>query len=147
MWSAPAGEGERGRAGEGDAAQVPAATAAGGTGASRCEDHEAMGTQDGAGGARVLVVFAGTGVADSTLARSLRELGAGATEIDIAAGGRDHDVLRSEVADTLLAWVRRGDFTAVFAAPPCSSFSVAHTPRLRSRDRPEGVQPMPRRWA
>eukprot|EP00965_Chrysotila_dentata_P105449 3482620-Pleurochrysis_carterae.AAC.1 len=43
--------------------------------------------------------------------------------------------------------IRRGEYAAVFAAPPCSSFSVAHAPRLRSRDRPEGVQPMPRRWA
>eukprot|EP00965_Chrysotila_dentata_P026854 891245-Pleurochrysis_carterae.AAC.1 len=35
----------------------------------------------------------------------------------------------------------------MFAAPPCSSFSVAHTPRLRTRSEPEGTQPVPPEWA
>eukprot|EP00965_Chrysotila_dentata_P032495 1082789-Pleurochrysis_carterae.AAC.1 len=77
----------------------------------------------------------------------MRARGLHAAEVDIAQGGADHDVLRSEVADTLLRRVRQGRYTAVFAAPPCSSFSVAHQPRLRSRERPEGVDPMPRKWA
>eukprot|EP00965_Chrysotila_dentata_P054067 1794332-Pleurochrysis_carterae.AAC.1 len=50
----------------------------------------------------VLVVFAGSGAADSTLARSLRARGIGATEVDIAQGGADHDVLRDEVGGALL---------------------------------------------
>eukprot|EP00965_Chrysotila_dentata_P152167 5028437-Pleurochrysis_carterae.AAC.1 len=71
----------------------------------------------------VLVVFAGSGEADSTLARSLRARGLGVVEIDVALGGSDHDVLRDDVAATLLEQIRQGRYAAVFAAPPCSSFS------------------------
>ena len=39
-----------------------------------------------------------------------------------------------------------GEYDLVFAAPPCSSFSVRHPVRLRSRARPWGVHPLPRGW-
>eukprot|EP00965_Chrysotila_dentata_P063111 2091183-Pleurochrysis_carterae.AAC.1 len=67
--------------------------------------------------------------------------------VDVALGGAEHDVLREHVAARLLGWVGSGKFRAVFVAPPCSSFSVAHPARLRSRSEPEGMQPVPAEWA
>eukprot|EP00965_Chrysotila_dentata_P071367 2358703-Pleurochrysis_carterae.AAC.1 len=67
--------------------------------------------------------------------------------IDLALGRTDHDVLREDVASRLLGWVGEGRFGAVFLAPPCSSFSVAHQPGLRTREEPEGAQPVPEEWA
>eukprot|EP00965_Chrysotila_dentata_P177422 5859629-Pleurochrysis_carterae.AAC.1 len=81
-----------------------------------------------------------------TIASELEARGADVTAIDVRTGCPDHDVTSDEVA-TRMAWVRDHRFDAVFAAPPCSSFSVAHKPPLRSRAQPEGVKPMPRRWA
>eukprot|EP00965_Chrysotila_dentata_P184560 6092625-Pleurochrysis_carterae.AAC.1 len=65
----------------------------------------------------------------------------------MALGGGEHDVRRPSVAALLLGRVRAGRFAAVFAAPPCLSFSVAHRPALRSRAEPGGVRQVPRRWA
>eukprot|EP00965_Chrysotila_dentata_P031435 1047653-Pleurochrysis_carterae.AAC.1 len=95
---------------------------------------------------RVLVVFAGDGTAESTLPTELRARGAHAEAIDIALGGTEHDVLRPEVARRLLRAVSAGAYDAVFAAPPCASFSVAHRPQLRSRGEPEGVAHAPPEW-
>eukprot|EP00965_Chrysotila_dentata_P134562 4450939-Pleurochrysis_carterae.AAC.1 len=46
----------------------------------------------------------------------------------------------------MLRRVTEGQFDAVFAAPQCASFSVAHAPKLRSRSSPEGIRPTPARW-
>eukprot|EP00965_Chrysotila_dentata_P093215 3079307-Pleurochrysis_carterae.AAC.1 len=35
----------------------------------------------------------------------------------------------------------------MFVAPPCSSFSVAHRPSLRTRVDPEGTRTAPPQWA
>ena len=67
--------------------------------------------------------------------------------IDTKLGGWRHDVLRGDGAAWLVDAVRSGWFDAVFMAPPCSSFSVRHPVKLRSRASPEGVQPMPPEWA
>ena len=66
--------------------------------------------------------------------------------IDVKMGGWSHDVLRPEVGDWLVDAVRTCHFDAVFLAPPCSSYSVRHPVKLRSRARPEGVQPLPAGW-
>eukprot|EP00965_Chrysotila_dentata_P253529 6211289-Pleurochrysis_carterae.AAC.2 len=66
--------------------------------------------------------------------------------LDTRIGGRDHDLARTEVTEEVLRWVRERRFDAVFAAPPCESFSVAHAPQLRSRAAPAGIAPAPRRW-
>eukprot|EP00965_Chrysotila_dentata_P176800 5839201-Pleurochrysis_carterae.AAC.1 len=95
---------------------------------------------------RVLIAFAGDDTARSTLALELRRRGAEVTAIDTRIGGRDHDLTHPEVAAELLRRVREGHFDADFAAPPCAYFSVAHTPQLRSRAEPKGVQPTPARW-
>eukprot|EP00966_Prymnesium_polylepis_P248538 5746502-Prymnesium_polylepis.1 len=40
-------------------------------------------------------------------------------------GGDDHDLLNDDFFTYLLEHVRSGHFDAVFAAPPCSTYSVA----------------------
>eukprot|EP00965_Chrysotila_dentata_P171947 5674614-Pleurochrysis_carterae.AAC.1 len=67
-------------------------------------------------------------------------------DIDIAVGGAAHDVLRADVAARLLGCMREGRFRALFVDPPCSSFSVAHSARLRTRSEPEGALPVPTEW-
>ena len=96
---------------------------------------------------RVLVVFSGPAQRADGLPETLRRMGAEVTEVDTKVGGADHDLTRTEVVDALVTRVRRGEFEFVFMATPCESYSVAHVPRLRSRDEPEGVTPMPREWA
>eukprot|EP00965_Chrysotila_dentata_P124735 4123817-Pleurochrysis_carterae.AAC.1 len=91
----------------------------------------------------VLVVFAGDGRAESTLPGELAARGVGVIAIDVALGGEEHDVRRPPEAASLLGRVRAGRFTAVFAAPPCLSFSVAHRPALRSRTEPGGLREVP----
>eukprot|EP00965_Chrysotila_dentata_P054016 1792583-Pleurochrysis_carterae.AAC.1 len=87
---------------------------------------------------RVMIAFAGDGRAQSTLEAELRARGADVDAVDVAVGGRDHDLARPEVSGRILAWVRSGRYHAVFAATPCASFSVAHVPQLRTRQEPEG---------
>eukprot|EP00965_Chrysotila_dentata_P012809 423230-Pleurochrysis_carterae.AAC.1 len=95
---------------------------------------------------RALIAFSGDGRAQSTLEAELRARGADVDAVDVAVGGRDHDLARPEVANRVLEWVRSGRYHAVFAATPCASFSVAHVPQLRTRSEPEGANPVPRRW-
>eukprot|EP00965_Chrysotila_dentata_P115820 3828511-Pleurochrysis_carterae.AAC.3 len=77
----------------------------------------------------------------------MRARGARVVTIDTAVGGADHDLARYEVAETVLGWVRAGRFDAVFAAPPCASFSVALHPPVRTREQPTGISPAPSGWA
>eukprot|EP00965_Chrysotila_dentata_P204498 6182374-Pleurochrysis_carterae.AAC.2 len=113
-----------------------------GPGAEDSERH------DGAPAAwRALIVFSGDGLAPSILEAELRERDADVDVVDIAVGGRDHDLARPEVAGWVLSWVRAGRYHAVFAATLCESFSVAHVPQLRTRLSPERVTPVPKRWA
>ena len=93
-----------------------------------------------------LILFAGEGVALSTVASELRGLGWQVEVIDTRQGGPSHDVLQPQLADRLLARCRAGDFDAVFLAPPCSSFTPGHRPQLRSRKQPEGLSNAPESW-
>ena len=94
----------------------------------------------------VLVVFAGADDNDQTLPAQLREAGHRVLAIDTRIGGASHDVLRHDVQQALLHRVRARRFHAVFLAPPCSSYSVALDPQLRSTASPEGVVPLPPGW-
>ena len=94
----------------------------------------------------VLLLFAGSGEADSNLPTLLRRAGCTVTAIDTKIGGSAHDVLRSSVGQPLLDRVRGGEFDAVFIATPCSSYSVHHQPALRSDTEPLGKQPVPPEW-
>lgn len=94
----------------------------------------------------VLVLYAGPTERHDSMARILRALGLRVVEIDTKVGGAAHDVTRKEVQEELLARIRAGEFAFVFAAPPCQSYSVAHRPRLRSTEHPEGLPEVPREW-
>ena len=93
----------------------------------------------------VLVLFAGPG-GERDLPARLRARGLAVTAIDTKRGGAGHNVLRPRTGDELLRRVRRGDFDAVFLATPCSSYSVAHRPQLRSRKQPDGLRNAPEEW-
>ena len=95
---------------------------------------------------RIAVVFAGDGEAEHALPRRLRSRGHEVYAIDTKLGGWRHDVLRDDCGGWVVDATRSGWFDAVFLAPPCSSFSVRHPVKLRSRERPEGVQPLPAAW-
>ena len=95
---------------------------------------------------KVLLLFAGSGEADSNLPALLRQAGCTVTAIDTKIGGASHDVLRSSVGRPLLDRVRGGQFDAVFIATPCSSYSVHHQPALRSDTEPLGKLPVPPEW-
>lgn len=91
---------------------------------------------------RMLIVFAGEPKVGD-LRHAAEEFGVAADAVDVAGGGRLHDVLRDTVFDALLEAVMRQSYTVVWLAPPCSSFSVLHIGRgraaFRTRTDPEGV--------
>ena len=93
-----------------------------------------------------LVVFAGPGERPDGLAAYLRSFGWRVVEVDILIGAEAHDVTSHVVAATLITRTANGEFAAVFLAPPCSSYSVAHRPKLRSAAQPEGITPIPSEW-
>eukprot|EP00965_Chrysotila_dentata_P003863 126312-Pleurochrysis_carterae.AAC.1 len=111
--------GEAAAAREEDGRKSPEAVGHRGSEVEREGGHERAKSAVG----RVLVVFAGDGTAESTLPKALRARGCEVAAVDVALGGEDHNVLRAAVARRLLEETRAGRFTAVFAAPPCSSFS------------------------
>eukprot|EP00325_Prymnesiales_sp_UTEX-LB-985_P027142 CAMPEP_0174730922 /NCGR_PEP_ID=MMETSP1094-20130205/56516_1 /TAXON_ID=156173 /ORGANISM="Chrysochromulina brevifilum, Strain UTEX LB 985" /LENGTH=160 /DNA_ID=CAMNT_0015933241 /DNA_START=131 /DNA_END=610 /DNA_ORIENTATION=+ len=105
-------------------------------------------TAPGGGGDMVaLIVFSGPGDRADGIAAYMRALGWRVVEIDILVGGAAHDMANPSTAATLIARVATGEFAVVFLAPPCSSYSVAHRPKLRSAAQPEGVTPIPAAWA
>ena len=90
-------------------------------------------------------MFAGPG-RESDLTAQLRARGAHVEVIDTKVGGHRHDVLLPPVADALVAAVAAGQYDFIFIATPCSSYSVAHRPRLRSRRSPMGIAIVPPEW-
>ena len=63
--------------------------------------------------------------------------------VDTLHGGREHQMLDTGIQEAVLAAVRAGEYTVVWAGTPCSSFSVwwlaATMPTLRDREHPQGV--------
>ena len=66
---------------------------------------------------------------------------------DTKLGGSKHDVTRPEVREAILFRLAAGGYDAVMLAPPCSSFSVRRTVRLRSIARPWGIHPLSTGWS
>ena len=95
--------------------------------------------------ASVLIVFSGPGH-DLDLASRLRARGATIHEVDTKLGGHRHDVTRPAVADALISATASGQYHFIFVATPCSSYSVAHKPQLRSRRSPMGIAGVPPEW-
>ena len=96
---------------------------------------------------RIAVIFAGDCEAEHALPRLLRARGHEVIALDTKLGGWRHDVLRLDGGGWIVDAVASGWFDAVFLAPPCSSYSVRHPVKLRSRASPEGVAPLPPEWA
>ena len=91
------------------------------------------------------MVFAGPGH-EYDLATRLRARGTRVVVIDTKIGGYRHDLTRPAVAEALIHSVRALEHDFVFIATPCSSYSIAHRPQLRSRRRPMGVPGVPPEW-
>ena len=90
----------------------------------------------------ILVLFSGPKERPDGLMVFLRRLGFSVTPVDNDpknGGGKDDDILRDAVYENLLRLAQRGRFFAIFAAPPCSTFSVARL--IRSTQSPDGGPP------
>ena len=76
---------------------------------------------------RVLILFSGPYNRPDGLGAFLARMGIEAVLVDNSANGGDkNDDLRSKsIFESLLQRCHKGEFFAVFAAPPCSTFSVA----------------------
>ena len=108
---------------------------------------------------KVLVLFSGPYQRPDGLGAFLRQQGFDVTLVDSdgAQHGGDvaHDLLNDRFYKTLLARIRSGHYFAIFAAPPCSTFSIARhfptpegkkpgPPAVRTRKFPAGLRPPPR---
>lgn len=99
----------------------------------------------------VLLLFSGPRDRHDTLSAALHGLGVPSRSIDSDpshAGGWDEDILNDTVFNELHSLIRTRTFSAVHAAPPCSTFSVARfystddgPPPVRTRDHPDGLPP------
>ena len=77
------------------------------------------------------------------LTAALRGLGYDVLEIDSSptfGGGYDHDILNDTCFSALLDSASRGQYRCIFAAPPCSTFSVV---RFRKHEGPDPIGPGP----
>ena len=95
-------------------------------------------------GASVLLLFSGPAGREDGLAAQLRAAGARVLEVDVLIGERLHDLTRvgpDSIGDHLLRVARGGEFTAMHAAIPCSTFSVVRSAAdtLRSAQYPLGI--------
>ena len=94
---------------------------------------------------RVLLLFAGPKRKDD-IGSCLRFAGVPVTEFDLVRGD---DLLDDGTRAGLMRAARGGSYGVVFAAPPCSTFSVARLqyshgpPQLRSRMHPRGMPGLP----
>ena len=111
----------------------------------------------GSSSSLVLILFSGQKNRPDGLATFLRRLGfeVELVDNDPKLGGSDLDnILRDDVYEALLARISRGEFFCVFAAPPCSTFSVSRffesadsadggPPPVRDRDHVRGLPDLP----
>ena len=102
---------------------------------------------------KILVLFSGDYNRPDGLGAFLRLCGFDVTMVDSDAkrgGDSNHDILNDRFFHALLARIRSGQYYAIFAAPPCSTFSVARhfkskngrgggPPVIRTRQHPTGL--------
>ena len=81
---------------------------------------------------RVLLLFSGAYTRPDGLVAYLQRHGLEVVPVDNdpALGDKSHDVLIDTLYSDLLRRAQRGEFLAVWAAPPCSTFSVARFRRI-----------------
>ena len=95
---------------------------------------------------RILILFSGPYSRPDGLIAFLLRMGMQVTAIDNngSKGGNDaHDILDNSVYESILRRAQRGDFLAVFAAPPCSTFSICRF--VKSPTAADGGPPVVRR--
>ena len=105
---------------------------------------------------RVLILFSGPYRRPDGLAAFLQRAGFDVTMVDNdrASGNAQHDLLDEAFYTQLLDQVAQGAFFAIFAAPPCSTFSISRfivaesatdggPPPVRTRDCIRGVEETP----
>ena len=102
---------------------------------------------------RVLILFSGPYNRPDGLQVFLNKVGLEATMVDSDekhGGNAAHDILEDEFYTELLRRTESGEFLAIVAAPPCSTFSVARhfkssdptkpgPPPVRNRENPRGI--------
>ena len=91
-------------------------------------------------------MFSGPDEGDTGLPAALRRRGWLVDAIDTKVGGRAHDLTQTALRNRLVAAVAGGQYEALYAGTPCKSYSVAHSPQLRSRRWPEGLPNAPPEW-
>lgn len=106
---------------------------------------------------RVLILFSGPYARPDGLAAFLNKAGFEVEMLDndpVTGGGAAGDILNDAVHNSLLKRVVAGEFLAIFAAPPCSTFSVSRffeargssdggPPPVRSRKHVRGLPNVP----
>ena len=95
---------------------------------------------------RILILFSGPYSRPDGLIAFLQRLGMQVTAIDnneANGGNAAHDILDNSVYESILRRAQRGDFLAVFAAPPCSTFSICRF--VKSPTAADGGPPVVRR--
>ena len=104
---------------------------------------------------RVLILFSGPYDRPDGLAAFLRRRGLEVDLVDsgIDGGGEAHDILNDALFVDIYDKVRAGTYFAIFAAPPCSTYSVARffrgnddsgPPIVRERDSILGIADVPK---
>ena len=129
---------------------VPAASAPGFVGSLGQAFGVAAGTPPSR---RVLLLFSGPYDRPDGIAAFLLRRGVEVDLVDAGSsgGGEAHDVLNDSFFATLYEKIRSGHYAVIFAAPPCSSYSVARffntdsdgPPVVRDRDHILGVEDVP----
>lgn len=98
---------------------------------------------------KALIVFSGN-LRPGSLANALRARDYEVTTFDVAVGGVDQDLRNPVVATDILSRAAAGEFSLVWIATPCKSFSVLwlgnNKPKLRTRRYPHEWRQAPLRW-
>ena len=101
---------------------------------------------------RALVLCSGPYSRQDGLGAFINKFGMEATLVDNDAkhgGGQKHDLLNDAFFHEILTRVESGDFCAIFAAPPCSTFSISRffstdgPPPVRNRQHIHGLPDVP----
>ena len=105
---------------------------------------------------KVLILFSGPYHASQGISACLKTAHVECVQLDNdeSNGGDRDDLLNDKVFQTLLERVKRGEFGSIFAAPPCSTFSISRfigsdssadggAPIVRTREHPTGVPDVP----
>ena len=104
----------------------------------------------------VLILFSGPYRRPDGLAAFLRQQGLHVTLLDNdkTHGNAADDITDDKVFEDILLRIKNGHYLAIFAAPPCSTFSISRffesldaedggPPIVRTRDEPEGLNDTP----